>query len=326
MKILVVGGAGYIGSHMIKRFQDTDYQIEVLDNLSTGFEVNTQNYKLHVCDLSNIDQVHQILKDNNYESIMHFASFINVGESYIYPKKYYDNNVINTLNLLDCMVDLKISNFIFSSTAAVYGEPSSTPIKEDQNIAPVNPYGNTKAIVEKILKDYDEAYGLKYISLRYFNACGAHIDGTIGERHDPETHLIPLILQSASGRRKEFKVYGDDYDTKDGTCVRDYIHVMDLAEAHLLSLEKLIKNQKSDIFNIGNNKGFSVKEIIRMAEKVTQSKIPYEITSRRKGDPSELIADNKKISENLNWSANYSDLKTILETAWEWEKLLSRSN
>jgi len=326
MKILVVGGAGYIGSHMIKRFQDTDHQIEILDNLSTGFEVNTQNYKLHVCDLSNKDQLHQILKDNNYESIMHFASFINVGESYIHPKKYYDNNVINTLNLLDCMVDLKISNFIFSSTAAVYGEPSLTPIKEDQNIAPVNPYGNTKAIVEKILKDYDQAYGLKYISLRYFNACGAHIDGTIGERHDPETHLIPLILQSASGRRKDFKVYGDDYDTKDGTCVRDYIHVMDLAEAHLLSLEKLIKNQKSDIFNIGNNKGFSVKEIIRMAEKVTQSKIPYEITSRRKGDPSELIADNKKISEKLNWSANYSDLKTILETAWEWEKLLSRSN
>jgi UDP-glucose 4-epimerase len=326
MKILVVGGAGYIGSHMIKRFQDTDHQIEILDNLSTGFEVTAPKYTRQVCDLSNKDQVHQILKDNNYEIIMHFASFINVGESYMHPKKYYDNNVINTLNLLDCMVDLKISNFIFSSTAAVYGEPSLTPIKEDQNIAPVNPYGNTKAIVEKILKDYDQAYGLKYISLRYFNACGAHIDGTIGERHDPETHLIPLILQAASGRRKEFKVYGDDYDTQDGTCVRDYIHVMDLSEAHLLSLEKLIKNQKSDIYNIGNNKGFSVKEIISMAEKITQIKIPYEITSRRKGDPSELIADNKKISENLNWSANYSDLKTILETAWEWEKLLSRSN
>jgi UDP-glucose 4-epimerase len=311
---------------MIKRFQDTDHQVEVLDNLSTGFEVNTQNYKLHVCDLSNKDQVHQILKDNNYESIMHFASFINVGESYIYPKKYYDNNVINTLNLLDCMVDLKISNFIFSSTAAVYGEPSSTPIKEDQNIAPVNPYGNTKAIVEKILKDYDEAYGLKYISLRYFNACGAHIDGTIGERHDPETHLIPLILQSASGRRKDLKVYGDDYDTKDGTCIRDYIHVMDLVDAHLLSLEKLTKTQKSDIYNIGNNQGFSVKQIISMAEKVTQSKISYEISSERKGDPSELIADNKKISKNLNWSANYSDLQTILETAWEWEKRLSRFN
>jgi UDP-glucose 4-epimerase len=311
---------------MIKRFQDTDHQIEVLDNLSTGFEVNTQNYKLHVCDLSNKDQVYQILKDNNYESIMHFASFINVGESYIYPKKYYDNNVINTLNLLDCMVDLKISNFIFSSTAAVYGEPSSTPIKEDQNIAPVNPYGNTKAIVEKILKDYDEAYGLKYISLRYFNACGAHIDGTIGERHDPETHLIPLILQSASGRRKDLKVYGDDYDTKDGTCIRDYIHVMDLVDAHLLSLEKLTKTQKSDIYNIGNNQGFSVKQIISMAEKVTQSKISYEISSERKGDPSELIADNKKISKNLNWSANYSDLQTILETAWEWEKRLTKFN
>ncbi len=326
MKILVVGGAGYIGSHMIKRFQDTDHQIEILDNLSTGFEVNTQNYKLHLCDLSNKDQVHQILKENSYESIMHFASSINVGESYINPKKYYDNNVTNTLNLLDCMVDLKISNFIFSSTAAVYGEPSSTPIKENQKIAPVNPYGNTKAIVEKILKDYEEAYGLKYISLRYYNACGAHIDGTIGERHDPETHLIPLILQSASGRRKDFKIYGDDYDTKDGTCVRDYIHVMDLVEAHLLSLQELIKNQESDIYNIGNNQGFSVKEIISMAEKITKSKITYEITSRRKGDPSELIADNEKISENLNWSANYSDLKTILETAWEWEKRLSNSN
>ena len=326
MKILVVGGAGYIGSHMVKRFQDTDHEVEILDNLSTGFELNAQNYKLHICDLSNKDLVYQILKENKYEIVMHFASYINVGESYSQPKKYYKNNVTNTLNLLDCMIDLKILNFIFSSTAAVYGEPQNIPITEAQKISPVNPYGNTKAIVEKILKDYDEAYGLKYISLRYFNACGAHIDGTIGERHNPETHLIPLVLQAASGRKKNFTIHGDDYDTKDGTCIRDYIHVMDLAEAHLLSLEDLIKTQNSEIYNIGNNQGFSVKEIIKIAETVTNTKIPYEIAGRRKGDPAQLIADNKIIMEKLNWSANYSDLNTIIKTAWEWEKRLSKSN
>ena len=332
MKILVVGGAGYIGSHMIKRFQDTDYQIEVLDNLSTGFEVNTQNYKLHVCDLSNKDQVHQILKDNNYESIMHFASFINVGESYIYPKKYYDNNVINTLNLLDCMVDLKISNFIFSSTAAVYGEPSSTPIKEDQNIAPVNPYGNTKAIVEKILKDYDEAYGLKYISLRYFNACGAHIDGTIGERHDPETHLIPLILQSASGRRKDFKVYGDDYDTKDGTAVRDYIHVSDLADIHLASADYLKKNNVSNIFNCGYGKGFSVKEVIEAFNEILDEKINFRIGPRRPGDSKQVVANPNKFIQTLmyfqmldNAEMNYIR-KTCVNYASSYAKIKIKEN
>lgn len=326
MKILVVGGAGYIGSHMIKRFQSTDHQIEVLDNLSTGFVENSQNYKLHICDLSNKDEVHKILKNNKYDIIMHFASSINVGESYDHPIKYYENNVINTLNLLECMIDLKILNFIFSSTAAVYGEPESTPIKEEQTLSPVNPYGHTKAVVENILNNYDKAYGLKYISLRYFNACGAHIDGTIGEKHNPETHLIPLILQAASGRRNNFKIYGDDYNTKDGTCVRDYIHVMDIAEAHLLSLEKLFQTQKSEVFNIGNKQGYSVREIINVAEELTKIQIPYEISLRRKGDPAELIADNKKIIEKLNWSAKHSDLKTIINTAWEWEKKLSKSN
>lgn len=326
MKILVVGGAGYIGSHMIKRFQDTDYEIDILDNLSTGFELKAQNYKLHICDLSDKDHVHQILKENKYEAVMHFASYINVGESYSNPNKYYENNVTNTLNLLDSMVDLKILNFIFSSSAAVYGEPQINPITEDQMVSPVSPYGNTKAIVEKILKDYDKAHGLKYVSLRYFNACGAHTDGSIGERHNPETHLIPLILQVASGRREIFSIYGEDYETKDGTCIRDYVHVMDLAEAHLLSLEDLIQNQKSDIYNIGNNIGFSIKEIINVAETITHQKIPYEILARRKGDPTQLIADNTKIIEKLNWSANYSDLNTIIMTAWEWEKRLSKSN
>ena len=323
MKILVVGGAGYIGSHMIKRFQNTDHQIDVLDNLSTGFKENSQNYKLHICDLSNKKQVHKILKENKYEVVMHFASSINVGESYDHPMKYYENNVINTLNLLECMIDLKILNFIFSSTAAVYGEPESIPIKEEQNLSPINPYGKTKSLVENILSDYDKSYGLKYISLRYFNACGAHIDGTIGERHNPETHLIPLILQTASGRRNNFKIYGDDYKTKDGTCVRDYIHVMDIAEAHLLSLEKLIQTQSSDIYNIGNKQGYSVREIIDMVEEITQIKIPYKISEKRKGDPAELIADNSKITEKLNWRARYSDLNTIINTAWEWEKKIS---
>ena len=326
MKILLVGGAGYIGSHMIKRFQQTDHQIEIFDNLSTGYEGNVQNYKFHKCDLSNKEQTHQILKDNKYDVIMHFASFINVGESYDNPKKYYENNVTNTLNLLDCMVDLKISKFIFSSTAAVYGEPSLIPIDEEQHLKPVNPYGNTKAIVENILAEYDKAYGLKYISLRYFNACGAHVDGTIGEQHDPETHLIPLILQAASGRKENITIYGSDYPTKDGTCIRDYIHVMDLAEAHLLALESLAINQTSNIFNIGSNNGFSVNEIIQVAEQVSKKKIPIVIGPKRKGDPSKLVADNKKISQELNWTPQYSDLKTIISTAWNWEQQLTKSN
>ena len=325
MKILVVGGAGYIGSHMLKRLQNTNHEVEVLDNLSTGFETNTLGFPFHKCDLADKDHVYTILQ-NKYDLVMHFASYINVGESYINPQKYYENNVQNTLNLLSCMIDLKILNFIFSSTAAVYGEPESVPISEDQKINPVNPYGQTKAIVENILKDYDKAYGLKFMSLRYFNACGAHPDGTIGERHDPETHLIPLILQAASGRKDKVKVYGDDYPTKDGTCIRDYIHVMDLAEAHLLALEDLYQNQSSEIYNIGNNQGFSVSEIVNAAKEITQKKINIEISDRRKGDPGQLIANNNKIIKNLKWSAQYSDLKTIISSAWQWEQKLLRSN
>ena len=325
MKILVVGGAGYIGSHMLKRLQNTNHSVEVLDNLSTGFETNTLDFLLHRCDLADKDHVHNILQ-SGYDAVMHFASYINVGESYIDPQKYYENNVVNTMNLLNCMVDLKILNFIFSSTAAVYGEPESIPISEDQKINPVNPYGQTKAIIENVLKDYDKAYSLKSISLRYFNACGAHLDGTIGERHNPETHLIPLILQAASGRKDKIKIFGDDYPTKDGTCVRDYIHVMDLAEAHLLALEELYKKQTSEVYNIGNNQGFSVSEIIKSAEEITQKKINIEIADRRMGDPGQLVADNKKIKEKLKWSAQYSDLKTIISSAWNWEQKLLHLN
>lgn len=322
MKILVVGGAGYIGSHLLKRFQNTNYNIEILDNLSTGYKDNTLGYLLHNCDLADKDQLHSIIQKGKYDLVMHFASFINVGESYINPQKYYENNVTNTQNLLNSMVQNKILNFIFSSSAAVYGEPESIPISEEHTINPVNPYGQTKAIVEGILKDYDSAYGLKSICLRYFNACGAHLDGSIGEQHKPETHLIPLVLQAASGRIESIVVYGEDYPTTDGTCIRDYIHVMDIAEAHLLALEFLKEKQISEIFNIGNNEGFSVKEIIEIAEEITQKKIKVKIQSKRKGDPARLIANNKKITDRLNWSAQYSDLKTIISSAWQWEQKL----
>ncbi|AFS48742.1 UDP-glucose-4-epimerase [alpha proteobacterium HIMB59] len=322
MKILVVGGAGYIGSHMLKRFQNTNYNIEILDNLSTGYKDNTLGYQLYNCDLADKDKLHSIIQKGKYDLVMHFASFINVGESYINPQKYYENNVTNTQNLLNSMVQNKILNFIFSSSAAVYGEPESIPISEEHTINPVNPYGQTKAIVEGVLKDYDSAYGLKSICLRYFNACGAHLDGSIGEQHKPETHLIPLVLQAASGRKESIVIYGEDYPTTDGTCIRDYIHVMDIAEAHLLALEFLKEKQISEIFNIGNNEGFSVKEIIEIAEEITQKKIKVNIQSKRKGDPARLIANNKKITDRLNWSAQYSDLKTIISSAWQWEKKL----
>ena len=322
MKILIVGGAGYIGSHMIKRFLQTDHEVVILDNLSTGYEDNCQGLPLHHIDLKDKDQVLQFLKTQSFDAVMHFASFINVGESYHHPEKYYQNNVINSFHLLDAMSRCGIKNFIFSSSAAVYGEPLQIPINEDHPIVPVNPYGTTKAEVEKKLEEYRLNKGLKYISLRYFNACGAHLDGSIGERHKPETHLIPLILQAASGRKKNIQIHGHDYDTPDGTCIRDYIHVMDLVEAHLLALNSLINNGQSAIYNIGNNQGFSVKEIIQAAETVTQKKIPIYMGERRKGDPAKLIADNQKIIQELNWHPRYSDLNTILSTAWQWEKKL----
>ena len=307
---------------MLKRFKETNYDIEILDNLSSGQKENTLNYKLHVCDLSDKETVYKILSEQNYDLVMHFAASINVEESYNDPKKYQQNNVINTINLLDCMKNLKINKFIFSSSAAVYGEPEHLPVTELHPFNPVNPYGDTKAEVENILKSYEKSCGLKYVSLRYFNACGAHLDGTIGEMHDPETHLIPLVLQVASGRKKYISVFGDDYPTPDGTCVRDYVHVMDIVEAHILAMENLTITNKSQVFNIGNKKGFSVNQIIQMAKEITKVDIPFKIQGRRKGDPAELIADNKKIMNLLNWNPKYSDLETIIKSAWNWEKTL----
>ena len=322
MKILVVGGVGYIGSHMLKRFKETNYEIEILDNLSSGQKENAQNYKLYVCDLLDKQTVYKILLEQNYDLVMHFAASINVEESYKNPKKYQQNNVINTINLLECMKDLKINKFIFSSSAAVYGEPEHIPVTELHPFNPVNPYGDTKAEVENALKSYEESCDLKYMSLRYFNACGAHLDGSIGEMHEPETHLIPLVLQVASGRKKHIEIFGDDYPTQDGTCVRDYVHVMDIVEAHMLAMENLVNTNKSQVFNIGNSKGFSVKQIIQMTKEITKVDIPVEILARRKGDPAQLIADNKKITNILNWNPKYSGLETIVKTAWNWEKKL----
>ena len=322
MKILVVGGVGYIGSHMLKRFKETNYEIEILDNLSSGQKENAQNYKLYVCDLLDKQTVYKILLEQNYDLVMHFAASINVEESYKNPKKYQQNNVINTINLLECMKDLKINKFIFSSSAAVYGEPEHIPVTELHPFNPVNPYGDTKAEVENALKSYEESCDLKYMSLRYFNACGAHLDGSIGEMHKPETHLIPLVLQVASGRKKHIEIFGDDYPTQDGTCVRDYVHVMDIVEAHMLAMENLVNTNKSQVFNIGNSKGFSVKQIIQMTKEITKVDIPVKILARRKGDPAQLIADNKKITNILNWNPKYSDLETIVKTAWNWEKKL----
>ena len=307
---------------MLKRFKETNYDIEILDNLSSGQKENTLDYKLHVCDLSDKETVYKILSEQNYDLVMHFAASINVEESYNNPKKYQQNNVINTINLLDCMKNLKINKFIFSSSAAVYGEPEHIPVTELHPFNPVNPYGDTKAEVENILKSYEKSCGLKYVSLRYFNACGAHLDGTIGEMHDPETHLIPLVLQVASGRKKHISVFGDDYPTPDGTCVRDYVHVMDIVEAHILAMENLTITNKSQVFNIGNKKGFSVNQIIQMAKEITKVDIPFKIQGRRKGDPAELIADNKKIMNLLNWNPKYSELETIVKSAWNWEKTL----
>ena len=319
MKILVVGGIGYIGSHMLKRFKETNYDIEILDNLSSGQKDNTQNYKLHVCDLSDKETVYKILLEQNYDLVMHFAASINVEESYNDPKKYQQNNVINTINLLDCMKDLKINKFIFSSSAAVYGEPEHLPVTELHPFNPVNPYGDTKAEVEKILKSYEESCGLKYVSLRYFNACGAHLDGTIGEMHDPETHLIPLVLQVASGRKKHISVFGDDYPTPDGTCVRDYVHVMDIVEAHILAMENLTNTNKSQVFNIGNNKMESLETFVSIIEKYLGKKAKKKYTEMQLGDMQKTSANILKIKSFVDYCPRIS-IDTGLPLFIDWYK------
>jgi len=319
MHILVVGGAGYIGSHMVKFLGTQGCHITVLDNLSSGYADVVLNGKLVVGDLADSSMLDELFSENEFDVVMHFASSILVGESVADPAKYYRNNVSNTLNLLDAMVRHDVKHFIFSSTAAIFGEPEYTPIDEKHPKAPINPYGRSKWMVEQILEDYDRAYGLKSICLRYFNAAGADPEGELGERHDPETHLIPLVLRAASGRRKEIAVYGRDYDTPDGTCIRDYIHVWDLCEAHWLAIQYLLGGVDSQRFNLGNGNGYSVQKVIDVCREVTGKEFVVNEAIRREGDPAVLVADSKLARSVLGWRPKHSSLEKIVEDAWYWE-------
>jgi UDP-glucose 4-epimerase len=320
VKILVVGGAGYIGSHAVKKLSQRGYSVVVLDDLSTGFSNSIISGQLVLGSMADKDILKKILREHKISAVMNFASFINVGESVIHPEKYYLNNVSATLNLLTELREGGINKMIFSSSAAVYGNPVGERITENHPTLPINPYGQSKLLIEKVLCDYELAYKFKSIRFRYFNAAGADPDGSLGERHYPETHLIPLVLQTASGRRKKIDLYGTDYDTPDGTCIRDYIHVDDLCEAHALGLEKLLKGSNSATYNLGNENGYSVKEVLTAAESITGKIIATEFQKRRTGDPSRLIANSTKAKKELGWRPKYESLEKIISDAWAWEQ------
>ena len=319
-KILVVGGAGYIGSHMVKELTINGYQVVVLDDLSSGFRNSVGKAELVIGSIADSQLLHQLFSANSFIAVIHFASFISVGESVIEPEKYYLNNVAATLNLIAAMRKAKIKNLIFSSTAAVYGNPVDIPINESHPTEPINPYGRSKLIVEKILEDFDSAYGFKSICLRYFNASGADPDGELGERHNPETHLIPLTLEVLSGRRQQLTIFGSNYETPDGTCIRDYVHVKDLCQAHLLALKRLVAGGSSCVCNLGYGTGYSVKEIIDTAVKITNRKINLKIEARRPGDPAILVANASKAKHELGWQPKFNNLDQIISSAWAWEK------
>ncbi len=321
MTILVLGGAGYIGSHTVYELIDAGEDVVIVDNLQTGHKgalhPKARFYKGDIRDEKFLDD---LFNNEKIDSVIHFAANSLVGESMIDPLKYYDNNLYGTMILLKTMVKNGIEKIVFSSTAATYGEPEKTPIFEKDRTEPTNTYGETKLSMEKMFKWVSKAHGLRYVSLRYFNACGAHVSGKIGEDHSPETHLIPLILQVPNGKREHIGIFGDDYQTPDGTCIRDYIHVTDLAQAHILAVKYLNKGNESDIFNLGNGVGFSVKEVIETARKVTGHPIPAKISKRRAGDPAILIASSDKAKSILGWNPSHNSLDEIIETAWKWHK------
>lgn len=320
MAILVCGGAGYIGSHMVAELLEKGNEVVVLDNLEKGHKDALLGGKLYIGDLRDKDILNNIFTENKIEAVIDFAAYSLVSESMTEPLKYFNNNVYGTINLLEAMKEHNVKYIVFSSTAATYGEPKEVPILEESETIPTNAYGESKLIVEKILRWCDHAYGIKYTTLRYFNAAGAHINGKIGEDHSPETHLIPLILDVALGKRDKIMIFGDDYNTKDGSCIRDYIHVSDLASAHSLALERLMNGGESRIYNLGNGTGFSVKEMIEIARKVTNHSIPAEVAPRRAGDPAILIASSDKAVEELNWQPKFNSVEAIIETAWNWHK------
>jgi UDP-glucose 4-epimerase len=320
MHVLVVGGAGYIGSHMVKLLCQRGFKVTVLDNLSAGYRDAVVDGRFVLGDLGDLDVLEDLFESGRFDGVMHFASHIQVGESVREPAKYYRNNVFKTQHLLDAMVAYRTRGFIFSSTAAIFGEPVRMPIDEDHPKNPINPYGRGKWMVEQMLQDYDVAYGMKSLCLRYFNAAGADPDGALGERHEPETHLIPLVLQAAAGRQPHVTVFGTDYATPDGTCVRDFIHVNDLCEAHLLALQRLWAGGNSAAYNLGNGSGFSVREVIETARTVTGREIPVAYGERRPGDPARLVADSRRARAELGWEPQYADLATIIAHAWRWER------
>ncbi|CAM3268860.1 UDP-glucose 4-epimerase GalE [Vagococcus fessus] len=319
MSILVTGGAGYIGSHCVDVLIEKGYEVVVVDNLQTGHEESIpETATFYQGDIRDKRFLTQVFEFENIEGVIHFAANSLVGESVEEPLMYFDNNVYGTQVLADVMREQDVKAIVFSSSAATYGEPKVVPILETAETNPTSPYGETKLMMEKILKWCDKAYGTKFVALRYFNVAGAKLDGTIGEDHNPESHLIPIILQTALGQRDSLKIFGDDYPTPDGTCIRDYVHVLDLAEAHVLAIDYLLKGGESNIFNLGSSVGFSVQEMLEEARKVTGKAIDAEVVPRRAGDPSTLVASSDKAKSVLGWSPRYTEVDTILSSAWKW--------
>lgn len=318
--VIVAGGAGYIGSHMVRMLREQGYRPIAVDNLSTGHADAVHGAELHQGDIGDVGFMGALLHQTRPICVMHFAAFSLVGESMQQPGRYWRNNLVQTLSLLDTLVAAGVKRFIFSSTAAVYGDPQALPIAESHPTQPINPYGHSKLAVEHLLRDYEAAHGLRSVVLRYFNAAGAHPDGSLGERHDPETHLIPLVLQVASGRRAEIARFGSHHPTPDGSCIRDYIHVQDLCEAHLLALKRLEAGGASGTFNLGNGLGHSVNEVIATAKQVTGHPIPVRDDPPRPGDPPVLVADSARARTELGWSPRLADLSDIVAHAWQWER------
>jgi UDP-glucose 4-epimerase len=323
MAILVTGGAGYIGSHSVLTLQKAGYEVIILDSLVYGHQDLAENVlkaKLIVGSTCDRALLREVFANHQIDAVMHFAAYAYVGESVTEPAKYYDNNVVGTLTLLEAMLEANVKTFVFSSTCATYGVPDAVPITEDQSQNPINPYGATKLMVERILQDFSHAYDFRSVCLRYFNAAGADPEGNLGEDHNPETHLIPLVLQTALGQRESVSVFGTDYDTPDGTCIRDYIHVLDIAQAHILALKYLMDNGATDVFNLGNASGFSVKEVIETARKITGKEIKAVFGDRRPGDPPALVGSGAKAQKILGWQPVYSNLDDIIDHAWQWHQ------
>jgi len=321
MNVLVTGGAGYIGSHCVKILLEQGYNVSIIDNLSTGYlDAIDKNATFHNLNIKDLDNVVQVLKEDNIDAVIHFAAFSLVGESMEKPLKYYENNVQGTKMLLEAMKIADVKHIVFSSTAAVYGDQKVMPITETMDEKPTNAYGETKLSMEKMMKWADIAHGIKYIALRYFNVAGAHHTGTIGESHNPETHLIPLILQVPNKKREFISIFGNEYDTPDGTCIRDYIHIEDLIDAHILAMNHLRKTNTSDVFNLGSGEGYSVLEMIEAARRATKLPIPSKLAPSRAGDPARLIASSAKAKEVLGWSPKYTQVEDIISSAWNFHK------